>query len=70
MLHGKPRAREISVAASDFELVAWRTLGEGLLLIDMYEQWLHGELERSTALGSLTEPQVERALQWWKKLRR
>jgi hypothetical protein len=56
------------LCAEDFELVAWRTLGEGMLLIDMYEQWIASEHENS-ALDSLEQPQVERAVQWWKKLR-
>lgn len=68
LLDGGPRSTELAVTAEDFELVAWRTLGEGLLLIDMYEQWTANELKES-ALDRLEEPQVERAIQWWKKLR-
>jgi hypothetical protein len=30
----------LQVTADDFALVAWRTLGEGMLLADMYEHWL------------------------------
>jgi hypothetical protein len=61
---------QLEVTAADFELVAWRTMGEGMLLVDMYEQWLTREDggERS-ALGELQEPQVQRVLQWWQKLR-
>lgn len=64
---------KLPVTAEDFELVAWRTMGEGMLLIDMYDQWLAREElqdEEQSALGALTEPQVERAVQWWQKLRR
>ena len=57
------------MTAEDFELVAWRTLGEGLLLIDMYEQWRSSEEQHQSALDRLEEPQVQRAMQWWKKLR-
>src|SRR5947209_7691265 len=57
------------LTAEDFELVAWRTLGEGMLMIDMYEQWISREGGEPSALGALSEPQVERAVQWWKKLR-
>ena len=39
LLDGGPRSAELLLTAEDFELVAWRTLGEGMLLIDMYEQW-------------------------------
>jgi len=69
LLDGGPRAAELLVSAEDFELVAWRTLGEGMLLIDMYEQWIASEEQDQSTLGSLEEPQVERAIQWWKKLR-
>src|SRR5688572_5462969 len=34
---------ELEVTAEDFQSVAWRTLGDGMLLIEMYEQWLERE---------------------------
>jgi hypothetical protein len=50
--------------------VAWRTLAEGMLLIDVYEQSVQRESdEQQSGLAALSEPQVERAVQWWKKLR-
>jgi hypothetical protein len=76
LLDGGPRSTELTVTAEDFEQVAWRTLGEGLLLIDMYEQWMSREQPefettqpQQSALGQLSEPQVQRAMQWWKRLR-
>ncbi len=69
LLDGGPRSAELPLSAEDFELVAWRTLGEGILMIDMYEQWAR-EPGDGSGLGPLTEPQVERAVQWWKRLRR
>jgi hypothetical protein len=72
LLHAAPWDDELGVTTEDFELAAWRTLGEGMLLIDMYEQWLlrdDPEEERS-GLGELPAPQVARVLQWWQKLRR
>jgi len=69
LLDGGPHSADLLLSAEDFELVAWRTLGEGMLMIDMYEQWTSREQGEPSALGSLTEPQVERAIQWWKKLR-
>jgi hypothetical protein len=69
LLDGGPRSMDLLLTAEDFELVAWRTLGEGMLMIDMYEQWLGSEVKDASVLGSLPEPQVERAVQWWKKLR-
>lgn len=69
LLDGGPRSAELLVTAEDFELVAWRTLGEGMLLIDMYEQWAASEQPDASKLGALEEPHVQRAIQWWKKLR-
>lgn len=69
LLDGGPRSADLLLSAEDFELVAWRTLGEGMLLIDMYDQWIAGGLHDPLAPGSLDEPQVARAIQWWKKLR-
>ena len=68
LLDGGPRSAVLLLHAEDFELVAWRTLGEGVLLIDMYEQWTAQEAPQS-ALGALPEPQVQRAIRWWHKLR-
>jgi len=69
LLDGGSRSAELLVSAEDFELVAWRTLGEGMLLIDMYEQLASSDHPEQSSLAALSEPQVERALQWWKKLR-
>ena len=71
LLRQEPFEDRLTVTAADFELVAWRTLGEGMLLIDMYEHWLQQEeANPESALDALEEPQVERVLQWWHKLRR
>ncbi len=72
LLHAEPWDKELTVTAEDFELVAWRTLGEGMLLIDMYEQWLMRDVgtEVPSGPGAVEEPQVQRAMQWWNKLRR
>jgi hypothetical protein len=71
LLGSGPWEDHLDVTAEDFELVAWRTLGDGMLLIGMYEQWLEREdAERGSQLGSLEEPQLERVRQWWQKLRR
>ena len=72
LLHVSPWDDQVEVTSEEFALVAWRTLGEGTLLIDMYEQWLQQE-DRAPAArgpGELQQPQAERALQWWHKLRR
>jgi hypothetical protein len=71
LLDGGPRSTELLLNAEDFELVAWRTLAEGMLLIDVYEQSVQRDQEQQeSGLAALSEPQVERAIQWWKKLRR
>jgi hypothetical protein len=72
LLHAAPWDDDLGVTAEDFGLVAWRTLGEGMLLIDMYEQTLmrEGAPSEPSQLGDLPETQVARVLQWWHKLRR
>ena len=74
LLEGGPRSTELALNVQDFGLVAWRTLADGMLLIDVYEQWItreqHQEQAQESGLGALSEPQVERAIQWWKRLRR
>jgi hypothetical protein len=69
LLEGGPRSELLLLNAEDFELVAWRTLGEGMLLIDMYEQWVAHEAPPASELAALAEPQVQRAIRWWRKLR-
>lgn len=69
LLEGGPRSASLALTPDDFELVAWRTLAEGMLLIDMYEQWLASEVDAESGLAELQEPQVERAIRWWHKLR-
>lgn len=69
-LQTTPSEDLLAVTAQDFELVTWRTMGEGMLLVDMYEQWLtREESDARSGLGALEEPQVVRVLQWWQKLR-
>ena len=73
LLDGGPRSTDLLLTAEDFELVAWRTLADGMLLIDVYEQWItheQQEQQQESGPGALSEPQVERAIQWWKRLRR
>jgi hypothetical protein len=70
LLHADPWDDELNLTAEDFALVTWRTLGEGMLLIDMYEQMLLRQDDAASAPAGVEEPQVQRALQWWQKLRR
>ena len=57
------------IPLDDFELVAWRTLGEGMLLVDMYQQLSNQTLAES-APGTLYPTRVERARRWWARLRK
>ena len=74
LLDVDPWLGELQVSPEEFTLVAWRTLGEGTLLVDVYEQWLEREEAPGSSdfgdFGAPTEPRRERALQWWQKLRR
>jgi hypothetical protein len=71
LLDVDPWDEELRISAEEFTLLAWRTLGEGMLLVDMYEQWLQREEQPgSSDFGAPTEPQKEQALQWWHRLRR
>jgi hypothetical protein len=69
-LQGAPWDDELEVTPEDFQSVAWRTLGDGMLLIDMYEQWLEREGVDSDRFDDVPAPQVEKARQWWHRLRR
>lgn len=73
LLAANPQARpgpaeHQGVGFEDFELVAWRTLGEGMLLIDMYEQ-LCGQGAVDSASAALNASRLERARSWWDRLR-
>jgi hypothetical protein len=74
LLAANPQARPDdpcpqAISFDDFELVAWRTLGEGMLLIDMYEH-LCGKAAGESAPARLDASRLERARHWWEKLRR
>ncbi|MES2688511.1 MAG: hypothetical protein V4706_16940 [Pseudomonadota bacterium] len=57
------------IGLEDFELIAWRTLGEGMLLIDMHEQ-LRGQMPVESESGTLDATRLERARSWWGRLRK
>ena len=67
LLEGGSRSEQLLLTVEDFELVAWRTLGDGILLIDMYEHWATSEWQEPSGPAALEEPQVQRAVQWWKR---
>lgn len=69
--HLERRSRREGAAFDRMELLAWRTLGEALLLMDLYEQ---AGSSPSTATGTTISaarhlPAWRRVLQWWQRLR-
>jgi hypothetical protein len=56
------------VVIDDFEMIAWRTLGEGLLMIDFHEQARRQARERSEHSGGESS-RMSRAKSWWDQLR-
>ncbi|WP_395058293.1 hypothetical protein [Polaromonas sp.] len=58
-----------AIGLEDFELIAWRTLGEGMLLIDMHEQ-LRAQMPVDSAPATLDASRLERARSWWGRLRK
>ncbi len=56
------------VVIEDFEMIGWRTLGEGLMMIDIHEQALT-QAHQESAMAGLDESRVTRAKNWWGQLR-
>jgi hypothetical protein len=56
------------VVIDDFEMIGWRTLGEGLMMIDMHEQ-ARAQTQEESGLAPLEESRLARAKQWWGQLR-
>jgi hypothetical protein len=56
------------VVIEDFEMIGWRTLGEGLMMIDMHEQAMTQSLSESQE-APLDESRLARAKNWWGQLR-
>lgn len=61
----QPGARFLG--AHEFETVAWRMLGEGALLIDVYEQTRHRQREAERARNATP---LARLRAWWRQRRR
>ena len=56
------------VVIDDFEMIGWRTLGEGLMMIDMHEQ-ARTQAQEESGMVPLDESRLARAKQWWGQLR-
>lgn len=61
------RSAKESASFDHFELLAWRTLGEALLLVDMYEHQsdAHGELHDAAPLRNLSA--LQRMRSWMRR---
>jgi hypothetical protein len=56
------------VVIEDFEMIGWRTLGEGLLMIDMHEQ-ARSQAQQESGMVPMDESRLARAKQWWGQFR-
>lgn len=56
------------VVIEDFEMIGWRTLGEGLMMIDIHEQAIANAIQES-ALGTIDDSRLAKAKNWWGQLR-
>jgi hypothetical protein len=56
------------VVIDDFEMIGWRTLGEGLMMIDMHEQ-ARTQAQEESGMVPIDESRLARAKQWWGQLR-
>jgi hypothetical protein len=56
------------VVIEDFEMIGWRTLGEGLMMIDIHEQAVSQAHSESTP-GNLDKSRLAKAKNWWGQLR-
>jgi hypothetical protein len=56
------------VVIDDFEMIGWRTLGEGLMMIDIHEQG-RAQAQEDTGMAPIDESRLARAKQWWGQLR-
>ena len=65
-------AQSLAAGASfgQFELLAWRTLGEALLLIDMYEHQSDPAGDLADAAPPRSVSALQRVRAWWARLRR
>ncbi|HSV51020.1 MAG TPA: hypothetical protein VLJ57_02805 [Burkholderiaceae bacterium] len=50
----------------DFELLSWRTLGEGVMLLDTYEQW--GVQDPESVPAEQGENALWQPAKWWRRL--
>jgi hypothetical protein len=56
------------VVIEDFEMIGWRTLCEGLMMIDIHEQALT-QAQQVSSMGKVDESRLIKAKNWWGQLR-
>jgi hypothetical protein len=56
------------VVIDDFEMIGWRTLGEGLMMIDIHELALT-QAQQVSSVGNVDESRLVKAKNWWGQLR-
>jgi hypothetical protein len=61
-------AELLPVTLEDFQMIAWRTLGEGVIMMDIYEQSRRRSLLEA-APTALDDARLQRAKNWWNKLK-
>ncbi len=58
------------IVIDDFEMIGWRTLGEGLMMIDMHQQAMaQAQAQDESGIVPMDESRLARAKQWWDQLR-
>jgi hypothetical protein len=60
-------AGEEAASLDDFEMIGWRTLGEGMIMMDMHEQ-ARAAAQSPTDIIPIDE-RLSQAKSWWHKLR-
>jgi hypothetical protein len=56
------------VVIEDFEMIGWRTLGEGLMMIDIHEQAMT-QAQIESNMVPIDESRLQRAKSWWGNIR-
>jgi hypothetical protein len=56
------------VVIEDFEMIGWRTLGEGLMMIDIHEQALT-QAQVESSMVPIDQSRLQRAKSWWGHIR-
>jgi hypothetical protein len=58
-----------AVQLAEFEALAWRTLGDGMLLMDVHQQLAARAFSETSQAELDGGPRTQKAQTWWSKLR-